>query len=79
MAQFTAQRYLLDKASLSAALAGAARVRTVADPHILPWLPDGVQAEPAPMLFAQVGRRCTSFSQWWSRATQHLTLAEELL
>ena len=79
MAQFTAQRYLLDKASLSAALAGAARVRTVADPHILPWLPDGVLAEPAPMLFPQVDRRCTSFSQWWSRATQHLTLAEELL
>ena len=79
MAQFTAQRYLLDKASLSAALAGAARVRTVADPHILPWLPDGVQAEPAPMLFPQVDRRCTSFSQWWSRATKHLSQAEELL
>ena len=79
MAQFTAQRYLLDKASLHAALAGAARVRTVADPHILPWLADGIQAQPAPMLFAQVDRRCASFSQWWSRATKHLSQAEELL
>jgi deoxyribodipyrimidine photo-lyase len=79
MAAWAVQRYWLDAASLSAALRPAARVRTVADPHIMPWLPSQVQAEPAPLLFPEVERRCSSFSQWWSRATKHLSQAKELL
>ena len=79
MAQYAGQRCFLDAASLSAALAGAAQVRTVADPHLAPWLPECVVTAPAPMLFPRVDRPCSSFSQWWSRATKNLTQAEELL
>jgi deoxyribodipyrimidine photo-lyase len=79
MAPWAAQRYWLDAASLSAALAGAAQVRTMADPHLAPWLPECVITDPAPMLFPRVDRPCSSFSQWWSRATKNLSQAEELL
>jgi deoxyribodipyrimidine photo-lyase len=33
----------------------------------------------APTLFPQVERRCSSFSQWWTRATRGLQRAGELL
>ena len=64
---------------LAMALAGAAEVRTVADPHLDGWLPSLVQADPAPRLFPLVDRPCSSFSQWWTRATRGLKQAGELL
>lgn len=49
------------------ALAAARSVRCVTEPHLARWLPQWADCEPAPTLFAPVGRRCDSFSQWWTR------------
>ena len=64
---------------LARALAGAARVRSVADPHLSRWLHPIAQLDDAPLLFPTVERRCTSFSQWWTRTTRGLQQAEQLL
>ena len=79
MAEVAQQRWWVDRASLSAALAGAARVRSVADPHIARWLKGVAQLDDAPALFPEVERHCTSFSQWWTGTTRGLKTAEELL
>lgn len=78
MADVTQQRWWIDAPGLVAALAGAAQVRSVADPHIARRLAGAAQWEPAPALFAAVERHCTSFSQWWTRTTRGLKSAEEL-
>lgn len=54
-------------AQLAAALAPAAQVRTLANPHVDRWLPPQVRAEPAPLHFAAVAPVCDSFSRWWRR------------
>lgn len=66
-------------AAIGAALAGARRVRTLADPHLDPWLRRWAEVQAPPALFPVVDRPCTSFSQWWTRATRGLQQAEELL
>ena len=71
--------WFIDSSKLAQALVGAAQVRTVADPHVDGWLPSLVQADPAPCLFPLVERPCSSFSQWWTRATRGLKQASELL
>ncbi|MFM8609177.1 MAG: FAD-binding domain-containing protein [Burkholderiaceae bacterium] len=43
-----------------------ATARTVADPHLGGWWPDG-RGEPVPRIWADPGRRCGSFSQFWNR------------
>jgi deoxyribodipyrimidine photo-lyase len=72
-------RWWTDAQGLACALRGAARVRTVDDPHISPWLKPLAEIEPAPALFPPVERHCSSFSQWWNRTTRGLKGAEELL
>ncbi len=79
MAELAPLRWHTDATGLATALAGAARVRSVADPHVAPWLQPLAQLDPAPALFPTVERHCTSFSQWWTRATRGLKHAEELL
>lgn len=79
MAALTTERCFVDGAELAALLNGAAHVLSVDDPHITPWLQQVAQLDAAPALFPAVERRCTSFSQWWSRATRGLKYAEELL
>jgi deoxyribodipyrimidine photo-lyase len=79
MAGVTGQRWWVDAATLAATLAGAARVRSVADPHITRWLHGVAQLDLAPAVFPLVERHCSSFSQWWTRATRGLKNAEELL
>lgn len=79
MAAVAPQRWWVDAAGLATALAGAALVRSVDDPHIRRWLKPVAQLDAAPALFPPVERPCTSFSQWWSRATRGLRRAEELL
>ena len=79
MAAVAPERWAVDAAGLAAALAGAARVRSVDDPHLTPWLPRVAQLDAAPRLFPAVDRRCDSFSQWWTRATRGLHSAEDLL
>jgi deoxyribodipyrimidine photo-lyase len=68
-----------DAATLKTALARANSVRSVAEPHLSPWLETLAECSPAPALFAPVDRRCDSFSQWWNRVTKGVTSAEELL
>jgi deoxyribodipyrimidine photo-lyase len=79
MAAVAPERWFVDAASLATALAGAARVRSVAEPHLTRWLEQVAQLDAAPSLFPPVERRCESFSQWWTRATRGLKQAEELL
>ncbi len=79
MREVTSLRCFSDATALAASLRTAARVRTVADPHITRWLAPFVQLDPEPALFPVVERRCHSFSQWWTRATRGYEQAEELL
>ena len=79
MAAVAPTRWCVDADSLATTLAGAARVRSVDDPHLTRWLQRVVQLEAAPALFPPVERRCDSFSQWWTRATRGVKSAEALL
>jgi deoxyribodipyrimidine photo-lyase len=61
-----------DSAAVSLALGSARRVRTQGEPHLAPWLTKWSECIQAPLLFPLVDRPCTSFSQWWSRASRGL-------
>jgi deoxyribodipyrimidine photo-lyase len=79
MAAVAPQRWWVDTARLAHLLSGAARVRSVSDPHIDRWLQPLATLDPAPALFPPVDRACTSFSQWWTRATRGISDAGALL
>jgi len=79
MADLTPHCWWLDSADLTTALAGAASVRSVEDPHIAKWLKPLAQLDAAPTLFPHVDRPCTSFSQWWRRSTRGIGTARDLL
>jgi len=79
MAELVTQTWHGDAEAIGAALQGAASVRSVADPHLAPWLASWADCMPAPALFPPVDRRCESFSQWWTRATRGLASAADLL
>jgi deoxyribodipyrimidine photo-lyase len=65
--------------SLAQALACAASVRSVAEPHLAAWLPGLAQLDAADEVFPAVDRPCTSFSQWWTLATRGLRSVRDLL
>ena len=79
MAELAAERWHGDAAAIGAALAGARSVRSIAEPHLAPWLPRWAICEGAPPLFPLVDRRCDSFSQWWARTSRGLHSAADLL
>ncbi len=79
MAAVTTERWHTGSAEAALALGGAARVRSVDDPHLTRWLQRLARLDAAPMLFPAVERHCSSFSQWWTRATRGLQQAGELL
>ncbi len=79
MAGVTPQRWWVDACGLAAALEGAAKVRSVDDPHIDQWLKPVAQMDSTAAMFPAVEWHCTSFSQWWSRASRGLVSAGELL
>jgi deoxyribodipyrimidine photo-lyase len=79
MTELAAQRWHGDAAAIGAALAGARSVRSIAEPHLAPWLPRWATCEAAPALFPRVDRRCDSFSQWWARASCGPNSAADLL
>jgi deoxyribodipyrimidine photo-lyase len=79
MAELTPHRWFADAASIGTALAAAARVRSVDEPHLAPCLARWAECVAAPALFPPVGGRCSSFSQWWPRATRGLQSAVDLL
>ncbi|MGI9153659.1 MAG: FAD-binding domain-containing protein, partial [Rubrivivax sp.] len=79
LADVASRRWWVGAAELQHALQGAASVRSVDDPHLHPWLLRLAQCAPAPRLFPPVERPCSSFSQWWTRATRGRRQAQELL
>jgi len=79
MNELAGLRWHGDAVAVGAALQGARRVRSIAEPHLAPWLPSLAECTPAPMLFPPVDRPCTSFSQWWTRASRGLSTAADLL
>lgn len=79
MAELAAVRWHGDAAAIGAALQGARSIRSIDEPHLLPWLARWAECEDAPALFPAVERRCDSFSQWWNRASRGLSSAADLL
>jgi len=79
MAELTDRRWHGNAAAIGAALAGARSVRSIAEPHVAPWLSRWADCEAAPALFPPVDRCCDSFSQWWARSTRGLAGAADLL
>jgi deoxyribodipyrimidine photo-lyase len=79
MAELAAQVWHGDAAVVGAALQAAASVRSVAEPHLAPWLAQWAECMPAPALFPPVEQRCDSFSQWWTRTSRGLHSAADLL
>ena len=79
MAAVTSERWHTGRTGAALALASAARVRSVDDPHLTRWLKPLARLDAAPMLFPAVERHCSSFSQWWTRATRGSQQAGELL
>ena len=79
MAELATQRWHGDAAAIGDALKGARSVRSIDEPHLAPWLTRWAACEAAPALFAQVDRRCDSFSQWWTRVSRGLHSAADLL
>jgi len=65
MAALSTRLWVGSASELAQALASAASVRTVGNPHVNRWLPANAQALPEPSYFAPVAPVCASFSQWW--------------
>jgi deoxyribodipyrimidine photo-lyase len=79
LTELAAQCWHGDAAAIGAALAGARTVRSIAEPHLAPWMQRWATCEAAPTLFPRVDRRCDSFSQWWTRTSRGLHSAADLL
>lgn len=79
MAELVAESWYGDAAAIGAALQGARRVRSIEEPHLVPWLARWAECNAAPALFPPVERRCDSFSQWWTRAISGRHSAADLL
>ena len=79
MAELASHCWFGDATAIGTALQGARSVRSIAAPHLAPWLARWAECEPEPTLFPPVERRCDSFSQWWARTTRGLDSATDLL
>jgi deoxyribodipyrimidine photo-lyase len=79
MAELATVRWHGDAAAIGSALTSARRVRSIAEPHLEPWLTRWADCQAAPGLFPPVSGPCDSFSQWWTRATHGLASAADLL
>lgn len=79
MAELAPLQWWGDASSVGQALSSAHRVRCVGDPHLQPWLERWASVLPEARLFPRVERPCTSFSQWWSRATKGVPSVSALL
>ena len=79
MAALTGLCWHGDADAMASALQRARQVRTVNDPHLAQWLSQWAQCLPPALLFPVVERPCSSFSQWWNRASRGVKTAAELL
>jgi deoxyribodipyrimidine photo-lyase len=66
-----------DSAALAQALAGAARVHCLDNPHLPAAWPAAWRQAPPPWL-PEPARPCTSFSQYWRQATRGLQRLDDL-
>jgi deoxyribodipyrimidine photo-lyase len=78
MAKLCERIWCTDAATLHTLLAGTRSLRSQADPH-LGGLLDRCELQARPRLFADPGKRCTSFSQFWSRVTADVPSVSALL
>lgn len=79
MGELVPLRWFGDARAIGEALASARSVRSLAEPHLAPWLERWADLVEAPDLFPEVPRRCDSFSQWWTRAMRGIHSVDELL
>lgn len=79
MSELTATRWYGNADTIAAALKGARSVRSIEEPHLVPWLARWAECAPASALFPVVDQRYDSFSQWWTCATRGLNSAADLL
>lgn len=79
MAELVPLRWFGDSRAIGEALASARSVRSLAEPHLVPWLERWADLQQPPSLFPQVPRRCDSFSQWWTRAMRGIHSVDDLL
>lgn len=79
MSELVPLRWFGDAHAIGEALASARSVRSLAEPHLAPWLERWADLVEAPDLFPEVPRRCDSFSQWWTRAMRGIHSVDELL
>jgi deoxyribodipyrimidine photo-lyase len=79
MRQLTGTIWHGDAVAMGHALANARTVRSIAEPHLMPWLPRWAECAEAPMMFPAVDGRCDSFSSWWARACRGPSLARTAL
>ncbi len=79
MAELTEIRWHGDIAAIGGALSSARSVRSMAEPHLAPWLAAWADCQAAPTLFPPIDRRCDSFSQWWARVSRGSTSVADLL
>lgn len=79
MSELVPLRWCGDARAIGEALASARSVRSVAEPHLEPWLGRWADLVETPALFPEVPRRCDSFSQWWTRAMRGVNSLDDLL
>ena len=79
MRELVPLRWCGEARAIGEALASARSVRSVAEPHLEPWLGRWADTVETPDLFPSVARRCDSFSQWWTRAMRGVHSVDELL
>lgn len=79
MAELAPQRWHGDARSIGQALTAAARVRSIDEPHLAPWLPRWAECAPPPTLFPDLDYRFNSFSPWWARVSRGLRSIDDLL
>ncbi len=79
MVELTELRWHGDAAAIGSALRSARSVRSMAEPHLAPWLAAWADCQAVPTLFPPVDRRCDSFSQWWAQVSRESFSAAELL
>ena len=78
MAELAPIRRATSSEALTATLAGARSIQTLANPHVDALLPSKVVRRPAPHLFHPVDRPCNSFSQWWTRTLSNAQALHQL-
>jgi len=79
MAELAAQRWHGDAQAIGQALSTAKRVRSLAEPHLAPWLPRWAGCVPVAPLFPDLAYRFNSFSPWWAQVSRGLRSIDDLL